>query len=137
MNKIGILLITLQICIAGSLQSQSQLSVNNTILYIPGNDYISVQGDVISNVNILGTGKLLLNGKFGQAVNMGGNKLYSIDISDTAGVKLASDMAADGTVSFINGVFNLQSYVLDLGSAGGTLNGETNGSRITATTGTV
>ncbi|MBN9381506.1 MAG: hypothetical protein J0H74_12115 [Chitinophagaceae bacterium] len=135
MNKIVVLLITWQICIAGALRAQ--LNVNNTILYIPGGDYVSVQKDVISNVNIQGTGKLLLNGKFGQVINMGGNKLYSMDINDTAGVKLASNMAADGIVSFINGIFDLQSYVLDLGSAGGTLNGETNGSRITATTGTV
>lgn len=135
MKKFIIPLIILLFGVVDGLQAQ--LYINNTTLYIDSLHYVTVQGDVQSNVNITGKGKLLLNGNYAQALDIRGNKLYSMDIDNPAGVNLASSLAADGNVAFIRGILNLQHYVLDLGSGNGSLSGESDSSHLTAVTGTV
>lgn len=81
----------------------SQLSINGGTLVIDSGAIVSVQGDVISDVNILGNGKLLMNGASAQSLNMNGNTLPAIEIDNAQHVSLVSAVRVSKNLSFTNG----------------------------------
>ena len=62
----------------------AQLYIDNAQLFIQSGAVVTVQGNVTSNVDIQGTGKLLLKGSTNQNVSMGGFSIPNLEIDNTA-----------------------------------------------------
>jgi hypothetical protein len=54
------------------MSASAQLFIDNAQFFIQPGASVTVQGDVTSNTDIQGTGKLVLKGSANQNVNMGG-----------------------------------------------------------------
>lgn len=91
-----------------SLLLQAQLKIDNALFFIGAGSTVTVQGDVTSNVDILGTGLLQLKGTSLQNVNMGGNTIPNLELDNTAHATLLGSNARIGSsLLFTNGKFLL------------------------------
>ena len=68
--------------------ASAQLFIDQATFTIQSGATVTVQGDVTSNTDILGTGKVILKGTANQNVNMGGFTIPNIEIDNTANVTL-------------------------------------------------
>lgn len=66
----------------------AQLTINNAQLFIESGATVTVQGDISSNANIGGTGKILLKGSSTQNVNMNGFTIPNLDIENPLNANL-------------------------------------------------
>ena len=60
--------------------SNAQLYINGAQFFIESGATVTVQGDITSNADILGTGKILLNGLSNQNVDMGNKTIPNLEI---------------------------------------------------------
>ncbi len=93
----------------------SQLKIDNAVFFIGSGAVVTVQGDVTSNVDIQGTGKLLLKGSSLQNVDMGGFTIPNLELDNLAHATLLNTNARIGT-SFLltNGKFQTGNLNLSL-----------------------
>jgi hypothetical protein len=112
----------------------SQLVISSGgIFQVDSGAIVSVKGDVNSNVDITGSGKILLNGTAAQLVTMNGHALPNLEINNAQHVNLGSDAKIEKGVLFTAGKIILADYNLTLSptatvSGGGTSKfAETNG----------
>lgn len=109
--------------------ANAQLSINGGTFIIDSGAIVSVQGDVISDVSISGTGKILLNGTTIQTINMNGNTIPTLEIDNNQNISLASSVRVGKTISFVNGKLNAGNFDVNLAS-GSTVTGAGSGKYI-------
>ena len=84
----------------------AQLKIDNAVFFIQPGATVTVQGDVTSNVDIQGTGLLLLKGSALQNVDMGGNTIPNLELDNTAHATLLNSNTRIGnSFVFTNGKF--------------------------------
>ena len=81
----------------------AQLYINGGQLYIDSGAFINLKGDLISNTNINGTGKVILNGTSGQSLSMNNFNIPNLEINNTQNIALASNAKIQQSLSFVNG----------------------------------
>lgn len=111
--------ITFGLALAGFLPSKlsAQLVVNGGSITIGANAFITVQGDFTTNTDILGAGKIIMNGSSAQQLNLNGKTVPNLEINSTAGVVLAGDSRIGDTLNFVNGKLQAANFNLTLGTA--------------------
>ncbi len=97
--------------------ASAQLFIDQATFTIQSGATVTVQGDVTSNVDILGTGKVVLKGSANQNVNMGGFSIPNLEIDNTANATLTGNAKVAGDVLFTNGKILLGNNNLALGTA--------------------
>lgn len=114
--------------------ASAQLVIDNAQFFIQPGATVTVQGDVTSNVDILGTGVLQLKGTAQQNVNMNGFTIPNLEIDNSNNVLLTGNTRVNSSVLFTNGKVQLGNFNFILASAttttGAAMNKflETNGS---------
>src|SRR4029079_11778949 len=98
--------------------ASAQLFIDQATFTIQAGATVTVQGDVTSNTDIQGTGKIILNGSANQNVNMGGFTIPNLEINNTANVTLTGNAIVSGDILFTNGKVLLGANTLTIGSAG-------------------
>lgn len=83
--------------------SFAQLYINNATFVIQSGATVTVQGDLTSNTDIQGTGKLLLKGSASQNVNMGGFSLPTLELDNAANATLTSNAKISTGILFTTG----------------------------------
>ncbi len=94
--------------------ASAQLYINSAQLTIQTGASVVVQGDVTSNTNILGDGKIVLNGSAAQNVSMSGNTIPNLEVNNTANATLTSDARIGSSIVFTNGKIVAGNYNLTL-----------------------
>ena len=95
----------------------AQLFINSAQFYIQSGATVTVQGDVTSNVDILGTGQVILQGSSNQNVNMGGATIPNLVMNNAANATLTGNAQISGNLTFTAGSIQLGNYNLAMGSA--------------------
>lgn len=114
MNKLFIAAV-LSVC---TVQVQAQLTINNATFFIQPGATVTVQGDVTSNVDIQGTGLLLLKGSSLQNIDMGGATIPNLQLDNTANAALVNSGARIGnSFVFTNGKLQTGNFNLTLAAA--------------------
>lgn len=99
------ILFTIPCCFL-AITAIAQLKIDNAIFFIQPGATVTVQGDVTSNVDIQGTGLLLLKGSALQNVDMGGNTISNLELDNTAHATLLnSNIRIGNSFVFTNGKF--------------------------------
>lgn len=102
----------------GLSAANAQLTIDNAVFFIQPGATVTVQGDVTSNVDIQGTGLLLLKGSTLQNVDMGGFTIPNLELDNTAHATLLNSNARIGnSFVFTNGKFQTGNLNLTLGPA--------------------
>ena len=70
-------------CCFLAINAIAQLKIDNAVFFIQPGATVTVQGDVTSNVDIQGTGLLLLKGSTLQNVDMGGFTIPNLELDNT------------------------------------------------------
>ncbi len=92
---------------------KAQLFIDNATFQIQAGATVTVQGDVTSNVDILGPGKVLLGGSANQNITMNGFTIPNLEINNTANATLLSNARIGSSMLFtagkiIQGNFNMR-----------------------------
>ncbi|MES2849684.1 MAG: hypothetical protein V4685_11555 [Bacteroidota bacterium] len=98
--------------------ASAQLFIDQATFTIQSGATVTVQGDVTSNVDIQGAGKVILKGTANQNVNMNGFSIPSLEIDNTANITLTGSAKVAGDVLFTNGKVLLGSNNISLAAAG-------------------
>ena len=120
------------ICLGCNVAS-AQLFIDQATFTIQSGATVTVQGDVTSNTDILGTGKVVLGGNANQNINLGGFTVPNLEISNTANVTLTGNAKIGSSLLFTNGKILLGANNLTLAASATTTGGgsskfvETNG----------
>ena len=93
---------------------QAQLTVNGAQLFIQSGAVITVQGDVTGTADILGPGKILLQGSANQNVNMNGFTIPVLEINNAAGATLTGNTRIGTSLTFTNGKIKTANFNLTL-----------------------
>ena len=102
----------------GASMVHAQLKIDNATFFIQSGATVTVQGDVTSNVDIQGTGLLLLKGSSLQNVDMGGFTIPNLELDNTSNATLLNTHARIGSsFLFTNGKFLTGNLNLTLGSS--------------------
>ncbi len=98
--------------------ASAQLVIDQATFTIQSGATVTVQGDVTSNADIQGTGKIILKGSTAQNVNMGGFTVPNLEVDNTNNVTLTGAAKISGDLLFTNGKILLGTNDLTIGSAG-------------------
>jgi hypothetical protein len=98
--------------------ASAQLFIDNAQFFIQPGATVTVQGDVTSNTNILGTGLLQMKGTSLQNLNMNGFSIPNLEIDNTSNVALTGATKISGILTFTNGKIQLgnNNFILDAGA---------------------
>lgn len=96
----------------------AQLVIDQATFTIQSGATVTVQGDVTSNADIQGTGKIILKGTTNQNVNMGGFTVPNLEVDNTNNVTLTGAAKISGDLLLTNGKILLGANDLTIGSAG-------------------
>jgi hypothetical protein len=105
------------ICLGCNVAS-AQLFIDQATFTIQSGATVTVQGDVTSNTDILGTGKVILKGTANQNVNLGGFTVPNLEIDNTSNVTLTGSAKVSGDLLFTNGNIIAGNNNLTIGTAG-------------------
>lgn len=99
---------TLALGLGSCIAAQAQLYIDNATFFVETGATVTVQGDLTSNVDIQGPGKILLKGSALQSVNMnnggGTTKLIpNLEIDNAANVQLLGNTKVGTNLTFTNG----------------------------------
>lgn len=97
--------------------ASAQLYIDNAQFFIQSGATVTVQGNVTSNADIQGTGKLQLKGSAIQTVSMAGKKIPNLEIDNVNNATLSTSAEVTGDLLFTNGNILLGANNLSLGSA--------------------
>lgn len=81
----------------------AQLFIDNATFFIQSGATVTVQGDVTSNVDIQGPGKVLLKGSTNQNVNMNGFTIPNLEMDNAANATLTGNARIGSSMLFTNG----------------------------------
>lgn len=87
----------------GVVSANAQLTVDNATLFIQSGATVTVQGDVTSNVDIQGPGKILLKGSANQNINMNGFTIPNLEMDNTANATMTGNARIGTSMLFTNG----------------------------------
>lgn len=90
-------------CLGGAFTANAQLFIDNATFFIQTGATVTVQGDVTSNVDIQGPGKVLLKGSTNQNVNMNGFTIPNLEMDNTANATLTGNARIGSSMLFTNG----------------------------------
>lgn len=93
---------------------KAQLTVNGAQLFIQAGAVITVQGDVTGTTDILGPGKILLQGSVNQNVDMGGFTIPVLEINNAAGATLTGNTRIGTSLTFTSGKIKTANFDLAL-----------------------
>jgi hypothetical protein len=93
----------LALCLGGVFTAKAQLFIDNATFFIQTGATVTVQGDVTSNVDIQGPGKVLLKGTTNQNVNMNGFSIPNLEMDNTANATLTGNARIGSSMLFTNG----------------------------------
>jgi len=110
---------TLALGLGSCLATQAQLFIDNATFFIETGATVTVQGDLTSNVDIQGPGKILLKGSVLQNVNMnnggGSTKLIpNLEIDNAANVALTGNTKVGTNLTFTTGKIQAGNFNLVL-----------------------
>lgn len=94
--------------------AESQLTVNGVSFSIQSGATVTVMGDISSNKNISGLGKILLKGDTVQHLNMNGFSIPNLEIDNTDSILLTSDARINNFLLFTNGIVHMGEHNLTL-----------------------
>ena len=97
--------------------ASAQLVIDQATFTIQAGATVTVQGDVTSNADIQGTGKIILKGSSNQNVNMGGFTIPSLEVDNAANITLTGNARISGDLLFTNGKVLLGANNLTLNNA--------------------
>ena len=100
-----------------SVNSNAQLYINGAQFFIESGATVTVQGDLTSNVDILGTGKILLKGTGNQNVNMNNFTIPNLEMDNVSNATLTSSLKVGTDLLFTNGRILLGSNDLTMAAA--------------------
>ena len=83
--------------------TSAQLTIDNAQFFIEPGASVTVQGDITSNTNIQGTGKIILKGSANQNINMGGFTIPNLEMDNTSNVTLTGGLKIGTSLLFTNG----------------------------------
>jgi hypothetical protein len=87
-----------------SMATKAQLTISSGAVFnIQSGAFVTVQGDVTSNADITGAGKVILKGTTNQNVNMNGNIVPNLEMDNTANATLTGNLKVSNSVLFTNG----------------------------------
>ncbi len=132
LKKLHLKLLGLSIALSNA--ASAQLFIDQATFTIQAGATVTVQGDVTSNADIQGTGKIILKGSGNQNVNMGGFNVPNVEIDNTSNITLTGNAKVSGDILFTNGNILAGNNNLTVGSAG-TITGATS-SKFIVTSGT-
>jgi hypothetical protein len=98
--------------------ASAQLLIDQAVFTIQSGATVTVQGNVTSNVDILGTGKVILKGTANQDINMGGFSVPNLEVDNTSNVTLTNSVKVPGDLLFTNGKVLIGNHNLIIGNAG-------------------
>jgi hypothetical protein len=87
--------------------ASAQLFIDNATFFIQPGATVTVQGDVTSNTDILGTGLLQMKGTTLQNINMNGFTIPNLEIDNLNHVNLTGAARVSGVLTFTNGKLQL------------------------------
>lgn len=96
-------ILALVLSAAAFVPVQAQLYIDNATFHIQSGGVVTVMGDVTSNVDVQGPGKVLLKGTGNQNVNMNGFTIPNLEMDNTANATLLSNMRIGTSMLFTNG----------------------------------
>ena len=97
-----------------ALPAKAQLTVSGAQLFIQSGAVITVQGDVTGNTDILGPGKILLQGSANQNINMNGFTIPVLEINNAAGATLTGNTRIGTSLTFTSGKIKTANFNLTL-----------------------
>ncbi len=99
--------------------ASAQLFIDNAQFFIQPGATVTVQGDVTSNTNILGTGLLQMKNASGssQNLNMNGFSIPNLEIDNANNIVLGGVTKISGILTFTNGKIQLGNYNFILDAA--------------------
>jgi hypothetical protein len=97
--------------------SKAQLYINGAQFFIESGATVTVQGDLTSNVDILGTGKVKLNGTGNQNVNMNNFTIPNLEMDNVSNATLTGPVKIGTDLLFTNGRLILGSNDLTMGAS--------------------
>jgi hypothetical protein len=101
-----------------SVATKAQLTISSGAVFnIQSGAFVTVQGDVTSNADITGAGKLILKGSTNQNVNMNGNIIPNLEMDNAANATLTGNARIGTDVTFTTGKIQHGNFDLTLGSA--------------------
>ena len=109
-----------------NLTVKAQLIINNSQITIQSGASVIVQGDVISNSDILGDGKVVLKGTSSQNFNMGGKSLANLEIDNSNNAVLVNKAIVLNNLNFTNGKLQLGNNNLVFASSATITNADDN-----------
>ncbi len=110
-------LIITAIALLPGFDISAQLVIDNATFFIQPGATVTVQGNVTSNVDIQGTGKLLLKGSANQDINMNGFLIPYLEMDNLANATLTGNAKIGTDLLFTNGKIQLGNFDLTM-SAG-------------------
>ena len=93
--------------IAACNVASAQLFIDNAQFFIQPGATVTVQGDVTSNTDILGTGLLQMKGTALQNINMNGFTIPNLEIDNTSHVALSGAARVSGVLTLTTGKLQL------------------------------
>lgn len=116
LKKIGfMLMIGLSFLYASN--SNAQLTINGAQFFIESGATVTVQGDITSNTDILGAGKVLLKGTGNQNINMNNFTIPNLEMDNVSNATLTGNVKIGTDLLFTNGRIILGSNNLVMASA--------------------
>ena len=112
----------------------AQLFIDNATFFIQTGATVTVQGDVTSNTDIQGPGKILLKGTGNQNVNMNGFTIPNLEMDNTANATLTGNARIGTSMLFTNGKIQQGNFNVRLADVATTTGGGAN--KFFETTGT-
>lgn len=97
--------------------SNAQLNINGAQFFIESGATVTVQGDITSNVDILGTGKVLLKGSGNQNINMNNFTIPNLEMDNVSNVTLTGGAQIGTNLLFTNGRIILGANNLTMAAA--------------------
>jgi len=141
MKKIIHILVVL--LVTASTQAQLYVGANSSV-YLSNGSTVTVSGaDVTLNSPLsgAGTGALLLSGTAQQKLNCNGNAVWGLQVNNTSGAVINSNLTVQGALTLTNGPLYLNGYTLTangaITSATGTVAGSAASSLIVGGSGTI
>jgi len=125
----------LAIALLAASSSYGQLFISSgTTFNIQSGGTVTVQGDIVSNSDITGAGKVILKGSANQNINMNGFTVPNLEMDNAANVTLTGNARINNDLLFTNGKIQHGNFDVILNS-GATITGANN-SRYLVTNGT-
>jgi len=97
-----------------SMNLAAQVSIHSTPVNINFGSFISITGNVSSDNNIEGEGKIILSGGSNQSLDLNSNTIRHLEINNPNGVTLSTAVTIAKNLNFVNGKISLNDVNLIL-----------------------